>query len=259
MELMIDIGNTHTVLGIYHNHHLEKHWRLTSHASRTEDEIWAVVDSFFKFENLQTRDIAGVCISSVVPGLTRIYQWMVEKYLACRTMLIGTELDLGMKILYHDPPSVGADRICNAVAGKEKYGTPLIIVDFGTATTFDCINKQGDYLGGVICPGLESAASILHQKAAKLPKIELVFPPKVIGRNTEESMQSGIMFGSIEMIDGMLNRIEQELEATPKVVATGGLASTIAERSKAIDLVDENLSLEGIYLLYRRNLSQSGS
>ena len=258
MELMIDIGNTHTVLGIYHKDHLEKHWRLTSHAARTEDEIWSVVHSFFKFENLKISDIKGVCISSVVPGLTRLYQWMVDKYLSCRTMLISSELDLGMKILYHDPPSVGADRLCNAAAGKEKYGTPLIIVDFGTATTFDCIDKQGNYLGGIICPGLESAASILHQKAAKLPKIELIFPPKVIGRNTEESMQSGIMYGSIEMIDGMIKRIKKELGTDSRVIGTGGLAATIAERSKAIDLVDENLNLEGIYLLYQRNLSKNG-
>jgi type III pantothenate kinase len=259
MDLMIDIGNTHTVLGVYNKDRLEKHWRLTSHGSRTEDEIWTVVDSFFNLGNLHTSQIKGVCISSVVPGVTRIYQWMTEKYLGCQPMQIGPDLDLGLKIHYHDPYAVGADRICNAVAGKKRYGTPLIILDFGTATTFDCVNEQGDYLGGVICPGLESTASILHHQAAKLPKIELVFPPKVIGLNTEESMQSGIMYGSIEMIDGMVNRIKGELKGNPKVIATGGLASLIAERSKAIDIVDENLNLEGIYLLYKRNLSKNGS
>jgi type III pantothenate kinase len=180
---------------------------------------------------------------------------MVEKYLSLKPLFINPDLNLGLKILYQDPYSVGSDRICNAVAGKLKYGTPLIVLDFGTATTFDCITKSGDYLGGVICPGIESAATILHQKAAKLPKIELVFPPKVIGRNTEESMQSGIMHGVVEMIEGLVKRIKKELPGNPKVVATGGLSHRIAKRTKAIDVVDENLNLEGIYQIYKQNLS----
>ena len=179
---------------------------------------------------------------------------MVEKYLSLKPLYITADLELDLKILYQDPYSVGADRICNSVAGKKKYGTPLIVLDFGTATTFDCITKDGDYLGGVICPGIESTATILNQKAAKLPKIELVFPPKVIGQNTEESMQSGIMFGSIELIEGLLRRIKQELSGNPMVIATGGLAHRIAKRTKAIDVVDENLNLEGIYQIYKQNL-----
>ena len=170
-------------------------------------------------------------------------------------MHISPDLNLGLDILYHDPYAVGADRICNAVAAKRKYGIPLIVLDFGTATTFDCINENGDYLGGVICPGIESAATILHRKAAKLPKIELIFPQQVIGRNTEESMQSGIMYGSIELIEGLVEKIKKELGGNPKTVATGGLAHTIAKRTKAIDVVDENLNLEGIYQIYTRNLS----
>ncbi|MCK4755227.1 MAG: type III pantothenate kinase, partial [Calditrichia bacterium] len=212
-------------------------------------------DSLFNLDKLDLDQINGVCISSVVPELSRIYRRMVEKYLSLKPMHITPDLNLGLNILYQDPYSVGADRICNAVAGKRKYGVPLIVLDFGTATTFDCINENGDYLGGVICPGIESAATILHRKAAKLPKIELIFPPKVIGLNTEESMQSGIMYGSVELIEGLIRKIKKELSGNPKVVATGGLAHTIAKRTKAIDVVDENLNLEGIYQIYKQNQS----
>lgn len=255
---MIDIGNTNTVLGLYENDILKKHWRVTSRFLHTEDEIWVVIDSFLKLNKMDSKTIKGVCISSVVPEQTRVYRRMSEKYLSCKPMHISPDLNLGLDILYQDPYAVGADRICNAVAGKKKYGVPLIVLDFGTATTFDCINRNGDYMGGVICPGIESAASVLHHKAAKLPKIELIFPPHVIGLNTEESMQSGIMFGSLELIEGMIKKIKNELEGKPKVIATGGLAHTIAKRTKAIDIVDENLIIEGIYLLYKRNLSNNG-
>jgi type III pantothenate kinase len=252
---MVDIGNTHTVLGIFDEDTLKRHWRVTSQLSRTEDEIWVVIDSLFTLDNFDLNKITGVCISSVVPELSRIYKRMIEKYLSLKPMYISPELDIGLKILFQDPHSVGADRICNSVAGKRKYGKPLIVLDFGTATTFDCINKDGDYLGGVICPGIASAATILHRKAAKLPKIDLLFPSQVIGKNTEESMQSGIMYGSVELIEGMISRIKKELSGNPKVVATGGLAHTIAKRTKAIDVVDENLNLEGIFQIYKQNLS----
>jgi type III pantothenate kinase len=255
MDLMVDIGNTHTVLGLFVNSNLIRFWRISSQSQRTEDEIWAVIDSLFKVDKVDTNSIEGVCISSVVPELTRIYRRMTEKYLSLKPMHVTPDLDLGLEILYQDPYSVGADRICNAVAGTEKYGMPLILLDFGTATTFDCINEDGNYLGGVICPGVESSAAILHQKAAKLPKVELIFPPQVIGKNTEESIQSGIMFGAIEMIEGLISKIKMELVGMPRVVATGGLANTISKRTKAIDVVDENLNLEGIFQIYRRNSS----
>jgi type III pantothenate kinase len=255
MDLMVDIGNTHTVLGIFNDDTLKRHWRVTSQLSRTEDEIWVVIDSLFNLDKLDLKQIKGVCISSVVPELSRIYKRMIEKYLSIRPMYISPELNIGLNILYQDPQSVGADRICNSVAGKRKFGSPLIVLDFGTATTFDCINKDGDYLGGVICPGIASAATILHRKAAKLPKIELMFPSHVIGKNTEESMQSGIMYGSVDLIEGLISRIKSELSGNPKVVATGGLAHTISKRTKAIDVVDENLNLEGIFQIYKQNLS----
>jgi type III pantothenate kinase len=192
----------------------------------------------------------------VVPELTLVYKRMVKKYLAMDPLIIGVDLDLGLKILYQDPTAVGADRLCNAVAGKEKFGAPLIILDFGTATTFDCIDANGDYLGGIICPGIESAASVLHFKAAKLPKIDLIFPKTIIGRTTEHSMQSGILYGVVELIEGLVPKIKRELNADCKVIATGGLAHVIANQTKSIDRVEESLNIEGIYLIYQRNMSK---
>jgi type III pantothenate kinase len=253
MELMVDIGNTDTVLGLYKNSKLSYHWRLSSQFHRTEDECWVTIDAFFKAQQLDPFKINGVCLSSVVPELTLIYLRMVKKYLRIKPIVIGPDLNLEMRILYQDPLAVGADRICNAVAGKIKYGTPLIILDFGTATTFDCIDKNGNYLGGVICPGINNAADILHRKAAKLPKIDLRFPPRVIGRNTEESMQSGIMNGSVQMIEGLVKKIKKELLVKSKVIATGGLARIISKKTKSIDIVDDNLNIEGMYLIYKKN------
>lgn len=253
MDLMIDIGNTNTVLGLYTSGKLQNVWRLGSKNSKTEDECWLAINSLFVLHKYDPYQIAGVVISSVVPEVTLLYQWMVKKYLNQDPLLINSDLDLGMKILYQDPYTVGADRICNAVAGKAKYGTPLIILDFGTATTFDCLNHDGDYLGGIICPGIESAAAVLHFKAAKLPKIDLVFPAKVIGQTTEESMQSGILFGVVELIEGMVPKIKAELGLSAKVIATGGLARLIADKTDSIDQVEESLNIDGMYLIYNRN------
>jgi type III pantothenate kinase len=253
MELMIDIGNTNTVLGLYTSGQLQNIWRLGSKNSRTEDECWLAINSLFILHKHDPLQIGGVVISSVVPEITLLYQRMVTKYLNQNPLLINSDLDLGMRILYQDPYTVGADRICNAVAGKAKYGTPLIILDFGTATTFDCLNHDGDYLGGIICPGIESAAAVLHFKAAKLPKIDLVFPEKVIGQTTEESMQSGILFGVVELIEGMVPKIKVELGSGAKVIATGGLARLIADKTNSIDQVEDSLNIEGMYLIYNRN------
>lgn len=255
MDLMIDIGNTHTVVGLFSEDKLKHNWRLSSTLLRTEDEIWAVLTSFFKNIDFQYQNITGIAISSVVPNLTLIYDRMVNKYLGITPLYISAQLDLGMDILYENPNAVGADRICNAVAGKEKYGFPLIILDFGTATTFDCIDSNGNYIGGVICPGIESAASILHHKAAKLPKIDLEFPEKIIGTNTDESMQSGIMYGFIELINGLLEKISVEMGDQPRVIATGGFASLISTKTDRIEEIDLELNLVGIHNIYKRNLA----
>ena len=250
---MIDIGNTDTVLGLYGNSKLLNSWRLSSRSHRTEDEYWVAVESFLDLQNFKVQEVQGVAISSVVPELTMVYRRMVEKYLQITPLLINADIDLGMKVLYQDPNAVGADRLCNAVAGKTRYGAPLIIIDFGTATTFDCVDQSGDYLGGVICAGIESTAAVLHQRAAKLPKIELRFPEKVIGSNTQQSMQSGIMIGTVKLIEGLIIEIKKELGGKPRVIATGGLAHIVSEKTKYIDQVDYNLNLDGIYLIYQRN------
>jgi len=253
---MIDIGNTDSVLGLYSDSKLLNSWRLSSRSNHTEDEYWVSLESFIGRQNFKAEDITGVAISSVVPELTMIYQRMVNKYLKIDPLLISADLDLGMKVLYQDPQAVGADRLCNAVAGKARYGVPLIIIDFGTATTFDCIDQAGDYLGGVICAGIESTAAALHQRAAKLPKIELTFPDKVIGVNTQHSMQSGILIGTVKLIEGLIKEIKKELPGNPKVIATGGLAHLVAKKTGYIDQVDYNLNLEGIHLIYHRNLKR---
>lgn len=255
MDLMIDIGNTHTVIGLIRNKKLETSWRLSSTLLRTEDEIWAVISSFFKNIDFQYSNIQGIAISSVVPNITLNYNRMIKKYLKKEALHIDSNLDLGMKILYENPDAVGADRICNAVAGKEKYGYPLIILDFGTATTFDCIDAKGNYVGGVICPGVESAASVLHFKAAKLPKIELGFPENVIGTSTDKSMQSGIMYGFVELINGLIEKISSEMKSEPKIIATGGLAPLISSKTDKIEYIDSDLNLIGMHMIYQRNLT----
>jgi len=255
MDLMIDIGNTHTVVGLFSKDELKYNWRLSSTLLRTEDEIWAVLISFFKDIDFRYRNIEGIAISSVVPNLTLIYDRMVDKYFGKEALHISTNLDLGMEIIYENPNAVGADRICISVAGKKKYGFPLIILDFGTATTFDCIDSNGNYIGGVICPGIESAASILHHKAAKLPKIDLDFPDKIIGTNTDESMQSGILYGFIELINGLIEKISDEMGSKPKVIATGGLATLISTKTNRIEEIDSELNLVGIHYIYKRNIA----
>jgi type III pantothenate kinase len=253
MHLVIDVGNTNSVVGLFVDNELQYQWRISSHITRTEDEFWALISTFLNRAQLLAQDIERVTISSVVPNLTYIFKQMVSKYLNLEPLIITASLRMDMPIRYSDPQAVGADRLCNAVAGIRKYGTPLIILDFGTATTFDCIDAQGAYLGGVICPGIESAASVLHHKAAKLPKIELKFPAKVIGQTTEISMQSGIMHGTVEMVNGLVKMIKNELGQEARVIATGGLASVIADHTESIDTVDEYLNLEGIHLIAEMN------
>ena len=251
MLLAIDIGNTHTSFGLYKQASLLGHWRVTSIISRTEDEIAVQVGFFCEHVGIKMSDISAVGISSVVPNLTIAAERMAEKYIGKGSLIvIGSHCDIGMPILYDDPRSVGADRICNAIAGYKKYGGPLIIIDFGTASTFDVISKKGEYLGGVISPGLETSAADLHRRAARLPKIELEFPLKVIGTNTVDSMKSGIMFSAVESIDGIVGRIRDELGEKAKVIATGGYASIIASRTPVIEHVEPTLVLDGIRIIH---------
>ena len=256
MLLAIDIGNTHTVFGVYKHSKLIRDWRVTSVNQRTEDEAGTQVKLFLQEAGIGTKDIGGVGISSVVPNLTDIFASMARKYFQSDPMLISSALDLGIKILYEDPNSVGADRLCNAIAGFAKYGGPLIIIDFGTATTYDVIAGNGDYLGGVIAPGIETSAIDLHKRAAKLPKIELHFPPKMIGTDTVGSMQAGILFGALDAMEGTVRRVEEELGKREKkrarIIATGGFSEMMSRQTKLIEAWEPSLVLDGVRLIYER-------
>jgi len=256
MLLAIDIGNTHTVFGIYRGSNLVADWRVTSMLQRTEDEIGTQVKLFLHDAGVSSSEIRGVGISSVVPNLTDIFSMMAQKYFGAEPLLISSALDLGIKIHYDDPNSVGADRLCNAVAGFRMFGGPLIIIDFGTATTYDVVASNGDYLGGVIAPGIETSAVDLHRRAAKLPKVELHFPQTIIGRDTASSMQAGILFGAVDAMEGMVGRLQSEIAKREgkgaKVVATGGFARLIAERSTLIAQCVPSLVLDGVRLIYER-------
>jgi type III pantothenate kinase len=252
MLLAIDVGNTHTVIGIFDGERLVADWRMASIGHRTEDESWLVIRSFCQNAGIDPALLTGVGISSVVPGLTDIFEGLSRKYLHANPVTVQSSLDLGIAIRYKDPTAVGADRLCNAVAGFRKYGGPLIIIDFGTATTYDVVSREGDYLGGVIAPGVESAAAELHRRAAKLPKIELHFPSTVIGRETVSSMQAGIMYGAVDAVEGIVRRIRTELGTSARVVATGGLSQVIARYTNTIEACEPSLVLEGVRLIHER-------
>ncbi len=252
MLLAVDVGNTHTVLGVYDGTRLVADWRIASLALRTADEQWLSIRNFCTDAGIPLSGISGVGISSVVPDLTDVFEAMARKYLKAEALTVSASLDLGIRVHYHDPSQVGADRLCNAVAGFSKYGGPLIIIDFGTATTYDVIEKNGDYLGGVISLGLESMAAELHRRAAKLPKIELRFPRTSIGKDTEASMQAGVLYGTVDAVEGTVRRIREELKTPAKVIATGGLSAVIAEHTNVIEHVEPTLVLEGIRLIWER-------
>jgi type III pantothenate kinase len=251
MFLALDIGNTHTSFALYDGETLLGDWRVTSIVSRTEDEIAVQVGFYCTHIGRSIADIEAVGISSVVPNLTIAAQRMARKYIDNDDLLVvGAHCDIGMPIRYDDPAAVGADRLCNAVAGYKKYGGPLTIIDFGTANTYDVVSGNGEYLGGVISGGLETAAADLHRRAARLPKIELEFPERVIGTNTVGSMQSGLMFGAVDSITGIVQRIWDELGEKTKVIATGGNAALIASRTPVIENVEPTLVLDGVRLIY---------
>ncbi len=257
MLLVVDIGNTETVLGLYNKDHLHVHWKLSSEKYRTYDECWALLKMWCETSHVTPSSIKGVVISSVVPFLTGVFEKVSKEYVGIEPLLITAAIDTGLSILYETPLSVGSDRICNAVAGFTHYGGPLIVVDFGTATTFDVVSEKGDYMGGVIALGLTGASEELHRVAAKLPKVDLVFPPFVVGKTTETSMQSGIMWGAVALVDGMIEKIMAEMNWTNiHVVATGGLSSVIAKKSKNIEKTDPYLTLEGMRLIYQRSIQK---
>jgi type III pantothenate kinase len=252
MLLAIDIGNTHTVLGLYDGRKLKGHFRIASNHALTGDECGILVKQLFE----EYDKIKGVIICSVVPPLTPVYEEMSKKFLKAEPVVVSSDLSLGIKVLYDDPKAVGADRIANAVAAYEIYGGPVIVVDLGTATTFDVISEKGEYLGGAIAPGIETSSLNLFQRAAQLFKVSLEKPKKAIGTNTEESLRSGILFGAVGQIDEIVKRIKEELKQRrpskrkPKIIATGGLASLVAKESQTIEEVNPTLTLEGLRRIY---------
>jgi len=253
--LAIDIGNTNTVLGVYQGEELIAHWRMATTLHRMADENAVLLESLFGHSGLTFADIEDGIVSCVVPPLLPVFQEMCERYMNFSLLVVEPGTKTGMRILYDNPQEVGADRIVNAVAAKDLYGTPLIVIDFGTATTFDAISKEGDYLGGAIAPGIVVASEALAERAAKLPHIELVVPSRAIGKNTIASMQSGIMYGYVSLVEGMVARLQDELGGEARVVATGGLAHVIAKHTPVIEAVNQNLTLQGLKMLYKLNRS----
>jgi type III pantothenate kinase len=251
--LVVDVGNTNIVLGIYEGKTLLHHWRLSTNRSATADEYGIMIHNLFHYAGVKLDQMDGVIISSVVPPLMRTLEQLCHKYLHKVPIIVGPGVKTGLNIRYENPREVGADRIVNSVAGIEKYGTPLIVVDFGTATTFDYIDADGNYLGGAIVPGIGISTEALYQRAAKLPRIELVRPKSVVGRNPVTSMQAGIIFGYAGQVDGIVQRIRKEFNVMPRVIATGGLAELISAESETVEAVDPLLTLDGLRIIYERN------
>ena len=254
MLLAIDVGNTNIVIGVFREAQLAHSWRLTTIRERTSDELGILVSSLCDRHEIRRGDISGIVIASVVPPLTGTLMTMVSEYFGRVPLLFEPAVSGGMPILIDTPSEVGADRVLNGIAAFDAYGKgmPIIVVDFGTATTFDAISAKGEYLGGVICPGPQVSADALFQRAAKLPRIEVRKPPRVIGTNTVGAMQSGTFWGYVDMVEGLVRRMKLELGGAAVVIATGGLASIVAPESKVIEHVDSELTLRGLRLVWER-------
>ena len=254
MLLVIDVGNTNIVIGVFSGQELVHTWRLTTVRERTSDELGILVASLCDRYGLLPANVGGIIVASVVPPLTATVMTMVRDYFGSDAVLFEPSVNSGMPILYDNPAEVGADRVVNGIAAVERYGKglPIIVVDFGTATTFDAISAKGEYLGGVICPGPQISADALFRRAARLPRIDLQKPKRVIGTNTVASMQSGLFWGYVDMVEGLVHRMKAELGGVAVVVATGGLASVVAPESQVIEHVDEDLTLRGLRLVWER-------
>jgi type III pantothenate kinase len=251
MLLAIDLGNTNTVFGVYDGEHLVMHWRLSTQKDRTVDEYGILLRNLFSLEKIDAKKIRKVIIASVVPPLDPILNEMVQSYFSVKPIFVTYE-NAGIPVLYEDPREVGADRIVNAVAAIRKYGKPAIVVDFGTATTFDAITPAGEYRGGLIAPGIVISAQALYEHAAKLPRIDIQKPVKLIGTSAITSMQSGLFYGYVALVDGIVTRMKQELGASARVIGTGGQAPMISQETTLIETVDPNLTLDGLQLLASR-------
>jgi type III pantothenate kinase len=267
MLLVFDIGNTNIVAGVYQHTELIADWRLATDRQKTVDEYGILLKNLFQFQNLNASLVTAAVVSSVVPPITNLFQNMLEKYFGITALVIGPGVKTGLAIKYENPREVGADRVVNAVAGIHLYDPPLIIVDFGTATTFCAINGNGEWIGGAIAPGLGIASEALFQRTAKLPRVELVKPRTAIGKNTVNGIQSGLIYGYVGLVESLILRIKNEMirnpenpkernqSCAPRVIATGGLAELIATETTLIDDINPNLTLEGLRIIYELNKS----
>ncbi len=254
MILAIDVGNTQIVVALFDGDALKKSWRISTDKNKSSDELGMVMMQMLSFSGIDKADIEDVIISSVVPPVMHSLTNAVKRYIGCTPLVVGAGVKTGLNIRYDNPREVGADRIVNAVAAIHKYGAPVVIVDFGTANTYCAVNREGEYLGGIITAGVKISMDALFERAAKLPKVEIVKPNGVIGKNTVSAMQAGAIYGQAGQVDRIVAEIKKEL-CTPdcRVVATGGFASLIAEESREIDVVDKTLTLDGLNLIYKKN------
>jgi len=253
--LAVDVGNTNTVLGLYRDRELVQHFRIETARGRTSDEYVVILRGLFERRAMDLTQVRAAVLASVVPPLAEVFSIAIEEGFGMRPLVIGPGVKTGMPILYEQPREVGADRIVNAVAAYDRVRAACIVVDFGTATTFDVVSPKGEYLGGVICPGVQISADALFSRAARLPRVEIARPPTTVGRNTQHAMQSGLVLGMAGLVDGLVARIKAETHFDPcRVIATGGLARLIAPEAKSIDEVDDWITLEGLRILYERNV-----
>ncbi|MHB0878306.1 MAG: type III pantothenate kinase [Anaerolineae bacterium] len=251
--LCIDIGNTNTVFGIYSEAGLRAQWRVATDHTRMPDEYALQIIGLLQIEGMRPDEVDGIAICSVVPSLTADFVKLGRRYFKVEALVVGPDIDTGIEVKYDDPKAVGADRIVNALSVKERFGGPACVVDFGTATTFDAIDRDGAYLGGAIAPGLLISAEALYSRAARLMRVALRRPPSAVGRNTEHSVQAGILFGYVGLTEGLVARFRRELGDDMRVIGTGGLAELVAAETDVFDLVDPSLTLDGLYRVYRIN------